>query len=109
MLVGRDAELAVLDALITQARAGGGGVVLLTGEPGVGKTRLAQAGTEHAAGTTAAPRTLRGLRPCSPRADPGSAAALGGQDAADVRGLLVAVPVEDRVQVVQVGRAVVTG
>jgi DNA-binding CsgD family transcriptional regulator len=52
MLVGRDAELTVLDALITQARAGAGGVVLLTGEPGVGKTRLARAGTEHAAGTT---------------------------------------------------------
>jgi DNA-binding CsgD family transcriptional regulator len=51
MLVGRDAELTVLDALITQARAGAGGVVLLTGEPGVGKTRLARAGTEHAAGT----------------------------------------------------------
>ena len=51
MLVGRDAELAVLDALITQAKAGVGGVVLLTGEPGVGKTRLARAGTEHAAGT----------------------------------------------------------
>ena len=51
MLVGRDAELAVLDALITQAKAGAGGVVLLTGEPGVGKTRLARAGTEHAAGT----------------------------------------------------------
>ena len=51
MLVGRDAELAVLDALITQAKAGVGGVVLLTGEPGVGKTRLARAATEHAAGT----------------------------------------------------------
>ena len=51
MLVGRDAELAVLDALIRRAKAGAGGVVLLTGEPGVGKTRLARAGTEHAAGT----------------------------------------------------------
>ena len=50
MLVGRAAEPAVLDALITQAKAGVGGVVLLTGEPGVGKTRLARAGTEHAAG-----------------------------------------------------------
>ncbi len=50
MLVGRDAELAVLAALITQAKAGAGGVVLLTGEPGVGKTRLARAGTERAAG-----------------------------------------------------------
>ena len=50
VLVGRDAELAVLDALITQAKAGAGGVVLLTGEPGVGTTRLARAGTERAAG-----------------------------------------------------------
>ena len=50
MLVGRDAELAVLDALTTRARAGAGGVVLLTGEPGVGKTRLARAGAERAAG-----------------------------------------------------------
>ena len=50
VLVGRDAELAVLDALITQAKAGAGGVVLLTGEPGAGKTRLARAGTERAAG-----------------------------------------------------------
>ncbi len=50
MLVGRDAELAVLDALITQVKAGAGGVVLLTGEPGVGKTRLARVGTVRAAG-----------------------------------------------------------
>ena len=50
VLIGRDAELAVLDALITQAKAGAGGFVLLTGEPGVGKTRLARAGTERAAG-----------------------------------------------------------
>jgi dephospho-CoA kinase len=51
VLLGRDAELAVLNALITQAEAGTGGVVLLTGEPGVGKTRLARASTEHAVGT----------------------------------------------------------
>jgi predicted ATPase len=52
VLVGRDAELAVLDALVTQTAAGAGGIVLLTGEPGVGKTRLARVGTERAAGTT---------------------------------------------------------
>jgi len=52
VLVGRDAELAVLDSLITRTTAGTGGIVLLTGEPGVGKTRLARAGTERAAGTT---------------------------------------------------------
>ena len=50
MLVGRDAELTVLDALVTQTAAGAGGVVLLAGEPGVGKTHLARAGTERAAG-----------------------------------------------------------
>ena len=42
VLVGRDAELAVLDALVSRAAAGAGGVVLLCGEPGVGKTRLAR-------------------------------------------------------------------
>jgi DNA-binding CsgD family transcriptional regulator len=50
VLVGRDTELAVLDALVTQTAAGAGGIVLLTGEPGVGKTRLARVGTERAAG-----------------------------------------------------------
>jgi DNA-binding CsgD family transcriptional regulator len=50
VLVGRDAELTVLDALVTQTAAGTGGVVLLAGEPGVGKTHLARAGTERAAG-----------------------------------------------------------
>src|ERR1035437_7868073 len=38
-----------------------------------------------------------------------SVAALGGQDAADVRGLGVAVPVQDRVQVVQVFGGAVAG
>src|SRR5262245_40239047 len=41
-LVGRDAELSALeDALLTVGRDGSGGLVLLEGEAGMGKTRLA--------------------------------------------------------------------
>lgn len=42
VLVGRDTEIAVLDSLVSQAVAGAEGVLLLCGEPGVGKTRLAR-------------------------------------------------------------------
>ena len=41
-LVGRDAELAHLRALWRRARAGSGTSVLVTGPPGIGKTRLLQ-------------------------------------------------------------------
>jgi predicted ATPase len=41
VLVGREAELTVLDTLVRQTAAGAGGVVLLAGEPGVSKTHLA--------------------------------------------------------------------
>lgn len=41
-LVGRHAELAELDAALSQAASGMGSTVLLRGEPGVGKTRLAE-------------------------------------------------------------------
>ena len=39
---GRAADLALLDAALGEAAAGRGRVVLLTGEPGIGKTRLAE-------------------------------------------------------------------
>ena len=42
-LVGRARELAALRARLAEAAAGRGGVVALGGEPGIGKTRLAQA------------------------------------------------------------------
>jgi len=41
-LVGRDAELTLLRAGLTAAIEGRGGMFLLVGEPGIGKTRLAE-------------------------------------------------------------------
>src|SRR5262245_4320711 len=49
-LVGRDEELAMLERRWQQAKAGEGCVVLLSGEPGIGKSRLAQALIERLAG-----------------------------------------------------------
>jgi len=40
--IGREPELATLHAALADATAGHGRIVLLAGEPGVGKTRLAQ-------------------------------------------------------------------
>jgi len=48
-LLGRARELADLDLTLEDASAGHGGLVLLTGEPGIGKTRLATALGERAA------------------------------------------------------------
>jgi len=39
-LVGRNAELALLQAQLDEVRSGRGGILILTGEPGVGKSRL---------------------------------------------------------------------
>jgi hypothetical protein len=47
-LLGRAHELADLHAALEESAAGRGGLVLLTGEPGIGKTRLATALGEHA-------------------------------------------------------------
>lgn len=47
-LVGRDVELAVLARYVEQSRAGVSQVVLLTGEPGVGKTALARVAADRA-------------------------------------------------------------
>ena len=48
-LVGRGRELAQLDAALERALNGRGGLILLTGEPGIGKTALAREFVEHAA------------------------------------------------------------
>ncbi len=42
-LIGRDRELSILRARLTAARAGNGGLVLIGGEAGIGKTTLAEA------------------------------------------------------------------
>ena len=49
-LVGRDEELALLQRRWQQAKAGEGRVVVLIGEPGIGKSRLAQAMLQQVAG-----------------------------------------------------------
>ncbi|MGB3764205.1 MAG: ATP-binding protein, partial [Ornithinimicrobium sp.] len=49
MLIGREAERRSIDALVAGARAGRSGVLVLTGEAGIGKTAL----LEHAATTSA--------------------------------------------------------
>ena len=46
--VGRQRELAVLDALLTRALAAAGGTAALAGDPGIGKTRTAERLAEHA-------------------------------------------------------------
>jgi DNA-binding SARP family transcriptional activator/tetratricopeptide (TPR) repeat protein len=48
LFVGRDSELRVLLAALDRAEAGIGSVVLLAGEPGIGKTRLADEVAAHA-------------------------------------------------------------
>src|SRR4029453_1024741 len=40
LFVGRDAEVALLQARLAQAAAGGGACVGIAGDPGIGKTRL---------------------------------------------------------------------
>jgi hypothetical protein len=49
MLLGRDAEQRRLSLLLVQARAGSSGVLVLRGEPGIGKTALLDYAASHAA------------------------------------------------------------
>ena len=48
-LVARAAVLAGVDSVLAAARAGRGALLTVTGEPGIGKTRLAEAaaGRDH--------------------------------------------------------------
>lgn len=47
---GRDAEQQVVRGLLRRAQQGLGGVVLVEGEPGMGKSRLLSEATDEAAG-----------------------------------------------------------
>lgn len=67
VLVGRDAEVEALDAALAAAMAGHGGCLVITGEPGIGKSRLAYELAGRAAG--------RGVRVVAGRAVPQSATA----------------------------------
>jgi class 3 adenylate cyclase len=64
-LVGREAQLAVLDSALRETVKGGGAVVVLVGEAGLGKTRLVQECRKHflawvGAGTGRLPLWLEG-------------------------------------------------
>src|SRR5262249_2496212 len=48
LLLGREPQLAALDSLLAQAREGHGRTVLVSGEAGVGKSRLVAEGQAHA-------------------------------------------------------------
>ncbi len=63
-LVGRDAELALLMARWTQVQSGWGQVVLISGESGIGKSRLIRELSHQVRQTEAASIVLR----CSPQA-----------------------------------------
>ena len=49
-LVARAGVLAEVDSVLAAARAGRGALLTVTGEPGIGKTRLAEAAAERAGG-----------------------------------------------------------
>src|ERR1700751_1710351 len=49
-LYGRKAELAVLDDLLSKARAGNSGALVVRGDPGIGKTALLAAAADRADG-----------------------------------------------------------
>ena len=48
LLVGRDEALSLAERMVADARAGRGGLLMLAGEAGIGKTRLLKAAVRHA-------------------------------------------------------------
>ncbi len=66
-LIGRAPEQAAIRAALARARAGSGGLLLVAGEAGIGKTRLVDA-TLHAAGVRALRGPSRDTRAATPYA-----------------------------------------
>src|SRR3954453_22160519 len=77
-LVGREAERETLSQAIERARRGSGSLLLLSGEAGVGKTRLAEGGAAGSAGGGL--RGAGGRRKAAPRG--GGGRRLGGRGSA---------------------------
>lgn len=65
VVVGREKELRALAADLADALGGRGRCVFVTGEPGIGKSRLVHEVAVQAAGTGAAVVAGRGVRPGS--------------------------------------------
>ena len=64
--VGRQREMAELLAALDDALSGRGRLVMLVGEPGIGKTRIAQELADVAAVTVAGPGGLGSTGPVDP-------------------------------------------
>src|SRR5690349_11142348 len=65
-LVGRDAELGRIAAAFAQARVGTGGLILLDGEAGVGKSSLAREAAEASEATVLSAAAVDGGPPYGP-------------------------------------------
>src|ERR1700748_2837214 len=70
VMIGRDTELAAVEAALRAATAGHGGCVLITGEPGIGKSRLALETVPGARAPRGPGRARAGRAPVGDRALP---------------------------------------
>ncbi|HET8639450.1 MAG TPA: AAA family ATPase [Solirubrobacterales bacterium] len=68
-LVGRNAELGRIAAAFTRAREGSGGTILLDGEAGIGKSRLAREAAESSDGSVLSAAAVDGSPPYGPIAE----------------------------------------
>lgn len=68
VLAGRETEIAAIDLAVAEVRGGHGGLIVVTGEPGIGKTRLAQEAMRRA--ECAGMLTARGYALDDPGAPP---------------------------------------